>query len=157
MTDADLIDRLVDIVGSRYVLTGEAAEPWARDWTGAYVSTPLAIVRPASSGEVSDIVRLAARLRRPIVPASGRTGLSGGGLADGAIVVSVDRLDRIRAIKPEAGIAIVEAGVVLQTLQERVALHGGRLRVGPENGSGFVVEAELPFDGSPARVAESVS
>ncbi len=119
----DLLDQLKEIVGTAHVLTGKEAAPFGRDWTGKYISTPLAVTRPANTGEVSGVVKACAAAGVAIVPVSGNTGLSGGAHADGAVMVSLARMNAIREIRPEARIAVAEAGVILSKLHEAVEAH----------------------------------
>ncbi|KNG95045.1 FAD-binding oxidoreductase [Pseudaestuariivita atlantica] len=119
-----MIGTLKDAIGARYVLTGDDAAPWGRDWPGTYTSTPLCVARPGSTAEVAAVVRACAEAGVPVVPMSGNTGLTGAGKAEGAVVLSVDRLNTITAIKPDARIAIVGAGVILSALHDAAAEHG---------------------------------
>ncbi len=120
----DLTERLAGIVGRANVLTGSDAARFREDWTRRYVSTPLAVVRPGATAEVAAVVRLAAETGTPVVPVGGNTGLAGGTSADGAIMVSLARMNRIREIRPAARIAVVEAGVVLSSLHEAAEAEG---------------------------------
>ena len=113
-----LIETAAGIVGADRVLTGAEADPWRRDWTGTYPSDPLAVVRPGSTAEVAALVRAARDAGTAIVPVSGNTGLTGAAQADGALVVSLDRMARIREIRSEARLATVEAGVILSQLHD---------------------------------------
>ncbi|WP_323784778.1 FAD-binding oxidoreductase [Thalassovita sp.] len=113
-----MIEELRAIVGDAYALTGDDLTAWSQDWTGTYQFNPLAVVRPANTAEVSQIVKWANRTGTAIVPVSGNTGLSGGTKAEGAVMLSLDRMNNIREIRPEARIAIVEAGVILSTLHD---------------------------------------
>lgn len=84
---------------------------------------------PACLDDVAFLVALAARHGVPLVPQGGNTSMVGGATppADGsALVVSLRRMNTIRAIDPAAGVAIAEAGVVLQTLHDAVAAQGMR-------------------------------
>ncbi|WP_417267971.1 FAD-binding oxidoreductase [Celeribacter baekdonensis] len=110
----DLIERLRAI--TPHVLTGPDALPYGRDWVGKYVTTPLAVVRPNTTAEVSAIMALAHDTATPVVPMGGNTGLTGATAAEGALILSLERMNRIRDIRPEARIAVVEAGVILQEL-----------------------------------------
>ncbi len=120
----DLTERLSDIVGPANVLTGSDMARYSRDWTGKYAAQPLAVVRPASTDEVTAILRLATASRTPVVPVSGNTGLAGGTFAEGALMLSLERMNRIREIRPEARIAIAEAGVILSALHDSAGEHG---------------------------------
>ena len=119
-----MLTELADIVGAAHVLTGDDRARWGRDWTGYFPSDPIAVVRPASTGEVAAILRLANDTGTPVVPVSGNTGLAGGAQANGAIALSLDRMNRIRDIRPEARIAIVEAGVILSDLHAAAEAQG---------------------------------
>ena len=117
-----LKDQLKQIVGADYVVADDQLAPWSRDWTGTYQYTPLAVVRPANTQQISQILRLANDTGTAVVPVSGNTGLAGGAEAEGSIQLSLDRMNRIREIRPEARLAIVEAGVVMSTLHEAAAV-----------------------------------
>ena len=117
-----LKDQLKQIVGADYVVADDQLAPWSRDWSGTYQYTPLAVVRPANTEQVSEILRLANDTGTAVVPVSGNTGLAGGAEAEGSIQLSLDRMNRIREIRPEAHLAIVEAGVVMSTLHEAAAV-----------------------------------
>lgn len=114
----DVIDRLAEAIGRKNVLTGADAAPYGRDWTGRYVSTPLAVLRPGTTEEVAACVRLAAAAGVPVVPVSGNTGLNGGAYAEGQLMLALDRMTAIRQINPAARIAVVEAGVILSQLHD---------------------------------------
>ena len=82
-------------------------------------------VLPRSTAEVSAAIALCHSHGLPVVPQGGRTGLSGGAISrQGEVILLADRLDRIIAIDPLAMLAVVEAGVTLQALDEAVAEHG---------------------------------
>ena len=108
-----MIDTLTTLLGPTHVLTGSDATPYALDWAGQDQGTPLAVLRPGSAGEVSAILKIANQTRTPVVPVSGRTGLTGGTAAPGALLVSLERMNTIREIRPAARVTSVEAGAVL--------------------------------------------
>ena len=114
---------LAAIVGAAHVLTGDATARWSRDWTGAYVGAPLAVVRPGSTAEVSRVMALAHATETPVVPVSGNTGLNGGAYAKDALALSVDRLNRIAQIDVAGRTATVGAGVILSDLHAAAAAH----------------------------------
>ena len=120
-----LLDDLRADLGAAHVLTGEAAAPYARDWTGAYRGAPLAVARPASTAEVAAVLRRAHAAGTPVVPVAGNTGLAGGAMApEGSVMLSLSRMDRIREVRAEARVAVVEAGVVLSRLHEAAEAEG---------------------------------
>ncbi len=109
---------LSDLMDKNGVLTGADALPYGADWTGKFATTPLAVARPRNTAEVSAIVKLAAAHKVAIVPLSGRSGLVGGGAAEGALVLSLDRMNAIREIRTTARLAVVEAGVIMSNLHK---------------------------------------
>ena len=120
----DLLDRIRGILGAEQVMTGADAEPYGRDWTGTRRSAPLAVLRPGSAQEVASVLRLASEARVPVVPLGGNTGLTGAGQGDGALVVSLERMAAIREIREAERVALVEAGVVVQALQDAAEERG---------------------------------
>lgn len=119
-----LIADLTTLLGAPNVLTGPDMARYAQDWMGNYHGTPLAVARPASTAEVAETVKLAARHTTPVIPISGNTGLTGGTFTQGGLLLSTERLNRIRDLRPDARIAIVEAGVILSKLHDAAADHG---------------------------------
>ena len=89
------LSQITAAIGAAHVLTGNDAAPYGKDWTGAYTSTPLAVLRPANTAEVAAILKIANANKTPVVPASGRTGLTGATLAQDALMLSVERLNEI--------------------------------------------------------------
>ncbi|MEO0700604.1 MAG: FAD-binding oxidoreductase [Pseudomonadota bacterium] len=114
------------LIGADHVLTGDAVAPYLTDWTGAYSGDALAVLRPGTPDEVARVVAAAQVRRLPITPQSGNTSVSGGSVPGvrGGIVLSLARLNQIRAIDTVARTVTVDAGVVVQTLQEAVGAHG---------------------------------
>ncbi|MBT9246955.1 FAD-binding oxidoreductase [Gemmobacter fulvus] len=123
MTDT-LLTALTELLGPAHVLRGPDRAPYMSDWTGNYTADPLAVVRPADTAQVAAILRLAQTHRVPVVPVSGRTGLVGGAMTEGGLMLSVERLNRIREIRPESRIAVAEAGVILSTLHDAAEAKG---------------------------------
>ena len=119
-----LIDDLTALLGPAHVLTGADRAPYCGDWTGHYTADPLAVARPGTTGEVAAVLRLAASHGVPVVPVSGRTGLVGGAMTTGGLMLSVERLNRIREIREEARVAVVEAGVILSQLHDAAEAQG---------------------------------
>jgi len=115
---SDIISSLQSAVGNEHVLTGAAAEEKAHGWSR--LGKPLAVVRPASTEEISRILRACHAARQPVVAWGGKTGLVEGGNADGAIAVSLERMSRIEEIDAGGGTATVEAGCTLQAFCEAV-------------------------------------
>ena len=101
-------------------------EPYLIEERGLYRGTCAAVVRPASTEAVAEVVRLCARAGVPVVPQGGNTGLVGGGVPDGGIVLSTARLDRIRAVDALDHTMTVEAGCVLADVQAAAGEAGQR-------------------------------
>jgi len=107
----------------------ERMDPWLTDWRGRYTGKALALASPASSAEVAALVKLCAAHRIPIVPQGGNSGMAGGATPDTsgtAMILSLRRMDSIRSLSKEAGEAVCEAGVILQTLHEAAEAVGLR-------------------------------
>ena len=77
MSKTNLIPTLITIAGVDAVLSGDLAAPYCTDWRGRYSGTALAVVFPASTQQVADVVKLCARSRIAIVPQGGNTSLCG--------------------------------------------------------------------------------
>ncbi len=108
-------------------LTTDPAElaEYGRDWTRVYDPAPSAIAFPRSTAEVAALLRECDRLRVPVVPSGGRTGLAGGAVAkDGELVLSLARMRGIGAIDPVAMTVRVEAGAITEAVHAAAAEHG---------------------------------
>jgi len=113
----ELIETLKSALAPGAVLTGAEAEaaafsPWTR------LGAPAAIVRPASTAEVSAVLRLAHAAGAPVVPWGGRTGLVDGTFAQDAIALSLERMSAIEEIDREGALMTVQAGAPLQAAVE---------------------------------------
>ena len=130
-TPADLLDALQQIVGTEHVLTGGDLSAWEADWRGRVRGRALAVVRPADTAQVAAVVRLCAQhqpaLGISIVPQGGNTGLVVGSTPDESgkqIVLSLTRMKAVRALDAANLTITVEAGCVLQSVQEAAAAQG---------------------------------
>ncbi|HET7569311.1 MAG TPA: FAD-binding oxidoreductase [Gammaproteobacteria bacterium] len=125
----DHLDALRAAIGASQVLTGADAEPYSVDWRERYRGRALAVVRPGSTDEVAAVVRLCAQADIPVIPQGGNTGLCGGATPDDtgrAVILSLQRLNRIRDIDTDNDTMEVEAGCILQSVQD-AARDAGRL------------------------------
>jgi len=129
MTRTAFLDALAAIAGEKDVLTDERdTAGHFTDWRRQYRAAAECVVRPANTGEVAAVVRLCAREGVAIVPQGGNTGLSGGAVPSGTvreIVLSLARMNRIRALDPLDDSLTAEAGCVLAQIQ-RAAEEAGR-------------------------------
>ena len=115
-----LIDQLAGIVGVDAVKTGSAdLNHFGKDWTKVYVPDPAAIVFPSNIEQVQDIVKLAYKREVALVPSGGRTGLSGGAVAEKQeLVVSFDRMNKILSFDAVDRQVVCQPGVITEQLQE---------------------------------------
>ncbi|WP_343603015.1 FAD-binding oxidoreductase [Roseateles sp.] len=120
---AALIDALRACLGQAHVLLpGEHdLSGYERDWRKRYAGRALAVVRPADTAQVAAIVSLAREHGVALVPQGGNTGLVGGGVPDDSgtqLLLSLQRLNRVRQIDPANLTMTVDAGCVLQQVQQ---------------------------------------
>jgi FAD/FMN-containing dehydrogenase len=123
--DPGVVEQLAAIVGPKRVLArdGELLT-YESDGLPTYHRRPSLAVFPGTRQEVVDVVRLLAQHNLPFVPRGSGTGLSGGALADGVVLLGLHRLRQIISIDAENGLAVVEPGVVNSTLTRAVAAYG---------------------------------
>jgi FAD/FMN-containing dehydrogenase len=114
-----LLDTLAGRLGAAHVLTaaGDMAGHLVEE-RGLYRGTALAVVRPRDTAEVAFVVAECARAGVPVVAQSGNTGLTGGGVPYGGVVLSLGRLDRVRELDAVNATMTVEAGCILKNVQE---------------------------------------
>ncbi len=115
-----VLSRLHEILGPKGVIVDPALiEPHLVEWRGLYRGTARVVVKPANTEEVAAVVKLCCETRTPIVPQGGNTGLVGGAVADeNAIILSLARMNKVRALDKSAYTLTVEAGVVLADVQK---------------------------------------
>lgn len=119
----DLIDSLRDLLGADGVLTGEDVTARA-DWRGVRCEAK-AVIRPRSTAELSEAMKLCHAARQPVVAAGGLTGLVRGGYASpGEIQVSLERMRAIGEVDPVGRTVTVEAGAPLEAVHAAVAPYG---------------------------------
>ena len=121
------LDALRGAVGEAAVLVGADTQPYARDWRGQYPGVARAVVRPATTAQVSEVMRVCAQHRVAVVPQGGNTGLVGGSTPDASgreIVLNLGRMNRVRQVDPVDNTMTVDAGVILARVQEEAQRHG---------------------------------
>ncbi len=118
LTD-ELIDRFAAIVGREHALTDpEQQLPYLREWRDMYAGRASVVLRPATTQQVAQILALANAHGVPVVPQAGNTGLVGGQVPmGGEVLLSVSRLQRVRAVDPAGYTMTVEAGLTLAEAQ----------------------------------------
>ncbi len=126
----DLLDALEALLGPRgFSRDAEALAPWLSDWRGRYRGRAAALLSPASTAEVREIVVRCAEARVALVPQGGNTSMVGGATpaAEGdSLLLSLRRMNSVRSVSAEDNIAVAEAGVVLSDLHEAAATAGRR-------------------------------
>ncbi|MEP2987627.1 MAG: FAD-binding oxidoreductase [Parasphingorhabdus sp.] len=103
--------------------------PWLTDWRGRYTGKAAAMLSPASTEEVSAIVKIANEHGIPIVPQGGNSGMVGGATPDDSglsILLSLRRMDQIREIDADNQLAVCDAGVILQNFHQALEPYGQR-------------------------------
>jgi FAD/FMN-containing dehydrogenase len=125
---AGLVERLRAVVGPAGLITDPAQQlSHLSDWRGAHRGSALVVVRPAGTDEVAAVVRLCRDAGVAVVPQGGNTGLCGGAVPDASgtqVVLSLTRMTRIRDLDRVDRTITVEAGAVLQTVQEAARAAG---------------------------------
>src|ERR671930_997011 len=119
----DLLARFVAIVGEKNAITDRDTQaPYLTEPRDMFRGTSPVVLRPGSVAEVAAILKLATETATAIVPQGGNTGLVGGQTPQhGEIVLSLNRLDRIREVDPVSNTITCEAGVTLQRAREAAA------------------------------------
>ena len=122
-----LLDNLRRICGDANVLTHDDPQTdlsaWERDWRKRAHGRALAVVRPANVQEVAAVVKACANTFTSIVPQGGNTGLVVGSVPDESgqqVVLSLQRMNQIRAVDAANLTVVAEAGCILQNVQEHV-------------------------------------
>lgn len=126
----ELLTALATSVGADHVVTDPALmEQYVVDWARRFGGPALAVVRPASTAEVSDVLRLCSAADVPVIPQGGNTGLVGGSVpaAEGGrlpVVISTRRLDDIGAVDQLSGQVTAGAGATLGDVRRAAAAAG---------------------------------
>ncbi len=123
----ELMEALRRIVGTQQVLTEGDLSAYEQDWRRRMHGKARAVVRPATVQEVAAVVRACAAAGAPIVPQGGNTGLSVGSTPDTSgreVVLSLSRMNAVRALDPDNLTITVEAGCILQNVQAAAAQAG---------------------------------
>ena len=116
------INKFRKIVGNKNVITDKNdMQKYLKEWRGVYTGVAGAIVKPKSTKEVSNILKFAYRKNISCIPQGGNTGLVGGQIPFNRdhIVISLERLNKIREINPTDQSVTVEAGLILSDLQKK--------------------------------------
>ena len=122
------LNELESIIGKNYVLTSEGeTTPYLTDWRKRYTGKALAVLLPSNTQEVAAIVKACAKANIAIVPQGGHTGFCGGATPDVSgkqVVLNLKRMNQVREIDASNQTISMEAGCILQAVQERAASEG---------------------------------
>lgn len=125
MRTLELVDELAAIVGRAHVLTDpDVVAGHVVDWTGHWVGSTCAVVRPADTAETSAVLAACHRAGVAVVPQGGNTGLVGGSVPmRGELVLSTARLDEIERVDPIGRTIAAGAGVTVARAQQAARAH----------------------------------
>ncbi len=119
---SDLFEKLAARLGPKgYAIDAATLAPHLVEWRGRLKGATPFMAMPASTEEAADVVRLCAAAGAAITPQGGNTGLVGGQIPDGEVLVSMRRMDHIRSIDADNDSLVAEAGVVLAAVQQTAA------------------------------------
>jgi glycolate oxidase len=139
--NSKIINQLQAIVGPNYIFTDVSTRTdYGHDETEDLSFPPQVVVKPATTEEVAQILKISNTYKIPTVPIGARTGLSGGALAIyGGIAISMERFNKILDIDEKNLQVTTEPGVITQVLREAVAEKGLFYPVDPSSmGSCFI-------------------
>ncbi len=118
------VNRIAAIVGPAGVVTDPPAlDPYVTEHRGNFQGATPVVVRPADTGQVAAVVALCANEGVPMVPQGGNTGLTGATVTNGEVLISLGKLDRVRAVDPANFTITVEAGCILANVQQTAEQH----------------------------------
>ncbi|CAH0339770.1 FAD-binding oxidoreductase [Rhizobium sp. CECT 9324] len=127
LTRAETLRAFIDIVGEAHALIlQDDIKPYLTENRGLYHGSSPLVLKPGSTAEVSAILKLASETGMPIVPVSGGTGLVGGQVPrEGSedILLSLERMNKIREIDPLADVIVVDGGCILAEVQKAAEAH----------------------------------
>ena len=155
-----IINCLISISGENNIFTdAENIDKYSRDETEDLSFPPEVVVKPGTSKEISEILKLANKNLIPVYTRGGGTGLSGGALpVYGGIVLSMERFNKILEIDIQNFQAVVEAGVITQLFQEELEKVGLFYPVDPASrGSCFIGGNVAECSGGPRAAKYGVT
>lgn len=121
----NFIQQLSEVLEKKFILTqDEDKATYLTDWRKRFSGKALAVVLPGNSNEVADIVKLCGAHNVSIVPQGGHTGFCGGATPDNSgnqIILNLKRMNQIREIDIANQTITLEAGCILQVVQEKAA------------------------------------
>ncbi|MFQ5607792.1 MAG: FAD-binding oxidoreductase, partial [Candidatus Zixiibacteriota bacterium] len=151
-----LLSRLRDILPAECVLTDdETLDICSRDETEDLSFRPALVVKPATTEEVSEVLRLASAENVPVTPRGGGTGLSGGCLpVCGGLVMSLEKMNRIIEIDKANLVCVTQPGVITQAMQETVEEVGLFYPVDPASRGSCLIGGNIAENSGGPRAAK---
>lgn len=118
MTDSAVLERLKTVAGPKGWTTDQnEIAPHLKDWRDYYKGHSPLMLKPGSTAEVSALLKLCHETGTTVVPQGGNTGLVGGGIPFGQVLLSLSRMNRIRAVDAMNDTITVDAGCILANVQ----------------------------------------
>ncbi len=118
----ELLNRFINVVGEKYALTkANDLTHYTHENRGLFVGNTPLVLKPANTDEVSKILTLASETKTAVIPQGGHTGHVGGAVSDESgtqVVISMERMNKIRELDLKGGIVVCDAGVVLENIQK---------------------------------------
>jgi FAD/FMN-containing dehydrogenase len=119
---SDLYERLAARLGPKGFATDNATlAGYLKEWRGRFEGHTPFLAMPANTAEVSDVVRMCAAAGAAITPQGGNTGLVGGQIPEGEVLVSLKRMNRLRSVDADNDSLVAEAGLTLAEVQKAAA------------------------------------
>ncbi|MEM9810160.1 MAG: FAD-binding oxidoreductase [Pseudomonadota bacterium] len=118
---ADDIAAITALADPKTIVPDDARAPHLQEWRGRWPGESPLILAPGSTEELARIVGACHERSIPMVPQGGNTGLVGGQMPKGEVLISTKRLRKVRDVSPEGFTLTVEAGVTLAQVQDEAA------------------------------------
>lgn len=123
LTD-QLISQFTEVVGADYASTDQnEIAPHLVELRGLYQGNSPLLLKPNSTEQVSAVLKLANANKITVVPQGGNTGLVGGQVPNGDVIISLSRMNKVREVDLLGNVMVVEAGVILANAQKTAEEH----------------------------------
>ena len=123
--DLNIIKKFENILGPKGIISNRLdLQPYLIEERGKFKGNAIVLLKPSSTKEISDIVKICSKEQIPIVPQGGRTGLCGGAvpsLKGDDILISLEKLNNIRSIDTINSTLTAEAGCILSNIQKKAS------------------------------------
>jgi FAD/FMN-containing dehydrogenase len=112
-------------IAEGWITNPEMLSRYGQDWSGVLTPAPKALVFPKTTEEVAEILSYCSRNEIPVVPSGGRTGLSGGAVAEQKeLILSLEKMTRLGPVDTLGLTMQAEAGAITQNIHEHCRVHG---------------------------------